>query len=202
MSGTPTLGEAIGALVEHRLEDVHVATPAKVLEYDRTTQRMTAQPLIKRGYIDEDGVRQVKSLPAITNVPVVFPGAGGISITFPIAAGDTVLLVFSEFSLDKWLQTGAHSDPLDDRRHALSDAIAIPGLRPFSAPVDSTHATAMVIDAPLIHAGGTSSLAFDSSVDAIAARLASVESWITANLAYLGGVGASSYAGTSVLKGS
>jgi hypothetical protein len=108
-----------------------------VESYDSATQKISAQPLIKRGYTDETGERIAERLPIITGVPVVFPGGGGYRVTFPIAKGDTVLLIFSEASLDKWLAHGGDVDPNDDRRHTLSDAIAIPGLRDFAHALDS-----------------------------------------------------------------
>jgi hypothetical protein len=59
----------------------------------------------------------------------------GADLVVPVAVGDTGLLVFADDSLDVWLSKGGLVDPLDDRHHALSDAIFIPGLRPFSNPV-------------------------------------------------------------------
>ena len=56
-----------------------------------------------------------------------FPGAGGYRITFPVAEGDTGLLLFAESSLDKWLVSGGTVDPEDDRRHDLTDAVFLPG---------------------------------------------------------------------------
>jgi len=72
------------------------------------------------------------------DVPVVVYGAGGWSVTIPIQPGDECLAVFSDSCLDAWLQNGAAigSDglvqsqvPMSPRRHNLSDAIAIFGLR-------------------------------------------------------------------------
>jgi hypothetical protein len=147
-----------------------------VESYDATTQKASVQPLIKRGYYDEKGgVRQAESLPIITGVPVLFPGGGGCRITWPIAVGDTVLLVFSEASLDKWVVTGGEVDPRDDRRHSLSDAVAIPGLRPFKNAT-AADGTNVVIEAPAeIHAGGSSALALQAELADLKSRIAS---WI------------------------
>lgn len=59
----------------------------------------------------------------------------GADLVVPVAVGTTGLLVFCDDSLDVWLSKGGLVDPLDDRHHALSDAVFIPGLRPFSNPV-------------------------------------------------------------------
>ena len=77
-------------------------------------------------------------MPVIPCVPVVFPAAGGFSVTFPVNVGDTVLLVFASQSLDNWLFSDGHdTDPDDPRRHGLTDAIALPGLRPFTQALPS-----------------------------------------------------------------
>jgi hypothetical protein len=124
----PSLSEVIRAHLAHDRSALHVALPAKVESYDATKQLVNVKPLVKDFYFDADGEKQAVSIPVIPNVPVVFPGAGGFRLTFPIAAGDTVLLVFAERSIDVWLEKGTEVDPLDFRRHDLSDAIAIPGL--------------------------------------------------------------------------
>lgn len=74
---------------------------------------------------------QELSAPLISNVPVIFPSSsfGGkkIRITFPVSAGDGVLLLFSQRSLEGWL-SGDMQSPDDPRMFDISDAIAIPGL--------------------------------------------------------------------------
>ena len=150
---TPTLGEVFRSALDARLGDVHVAIPARVESYDSGSNRISAQPLIRRGVINEDGERVAERLPIITEVPVIFPGSGGIRIKFPISTGDNVLLIFSESSLDKWLSRGGDVDPLDDRRNSLSDAIAIPGLMH-----DSDEASEIIdFSSGSVHVGGTPS---------------------------------------------
>ena len=68
-------------------------------------------------------------LPVLTDVPIVFPRGGGFNLTFPVQPGDEVLLVFSDTSIDEWLQSGGvNNNQVSQRRHSLSDAIAILGL--------------------------------------------------------------------------
>lgn len=137
MSLTPDLGTVIAGAIKAALKGVRVALPARVETYDASTQQVTVQPLVFEGFNDETGKRQTERLPVIAGVPLVFPSAGGYRLTFPVAAGDTVLLVFSSSSIDRWLALGGEVDPIDDRRHNISDAIAIPGLRDFSHPLAS-----------------------------------------------------------------
>lgn len=125
----PSLADVVRAFVREGAADLHVSIPAKVVRVELAKGLVDAQPLVKDVF---EG--QAVSVPVITNVPIVWPGAGGFRLTFPIAAGDVVLLVFSDRSLDLWLEKGGEVDPKDPRRHALSDAIAIPGLRSFREP--------------------------------------------------------------------
>ncbi|MFB6375285.1 MAG: Gp138 family membrane-puncturing spike protein, partial [Bradymonadaceae bacterium] len=80
-----------------------------------------------------------RSMPVVPNVPVAFPSAGSMQMTWPLEEGDTVLMLWSERSLDEWLTTGAsRTQPSDNRRHDVSDAIALPQLRSFADAVEAT----------------------------------------------------------------
>ena len=91
-----------------------------------------------------------------------FPGSGAFPETFPLKAGDTVLLVFSSSSIDRWLSLGGEVDPIDDRRHHITDAMAIPGLRSMNAALPST---ALDPNARVI--GGPIKLGDNTAVDAV-----------------------------------
>lgn len=131
---TPTLANVLRGAIEAQLARVHVSLPGRVERYDATKQLVDVKPLLQETVTDADGNETPESLPVICNVPVVFPGAGGFRLTFPVAIGDTVLLVFTDRSLDEWLARGGELEPAHLRRHHLSDAVALPGLHPFSAP--------------------------------------------------------------------
>ena len=115
-------------LFKHNLNSsVYTAIPATVINVDTfaSEQTVDVRPLINKTY--DDGV--ILALPNILAAPVVFPSAGGGVLTFPIVAGDTVLIIFSMRSLDEWLEgDGSSVTPSDVRTHYLNDAIAIPGL--------------------------------------------------------------------------
>ena len=137
MNLTPNLGDVILAAMDARLQSVWTAIPGRVVDYNANEQSATIQPIVRHAYTDEEGNRIPETLPQIHRVPIVFPGSGQYSITWPVSAGDVVLVVFAAQSIDRWLARGGTDvDPGDDRRHHLSDAIAIPGLRNFAQPID------------------------------------------------------------------
>ncbi|MGN6108539.1 MAG: Gp138 family membrane-puncturing spike protein [Kofleriaceae bacterium] len=143
-SQSPSWAEVLSGAIDTALQEVFVAMPGRVESFDAATQRASVQPLVRRAYYDAELDETVNERhPVIPDVPICFPGAGDWRLTFPIVKGDTVLLVFASCSLDRWLSRGGEVDPEDDRRHSLSDAVAIPGLYSFggtskpSTPVPS-----------------------------------------------------------------
>ena len=120
--------ELLNIIIANKIADMHICMPAKILEYDYTKQKAKVQPALNQKYNDGE----VIELPVIHNVPVMHPASGGASITFPVNVNDTVLLVFSEKSLEEWLLNGKQITPDDPRQNNLTDAIALLGLNPFS----------------------------------------------------------------------
>lgn len=103
--------------------------PGRVESYDVALQVADVKPQLLRVARDEDGERVPEDLPVIPSVPVIFPGGGGHFITFPIATGDFGMLLFGEYAIDRWRVAGEAVDPGDERRHGLSGAVFLPGLR-------------------------------------------------------------------------
>lgn len=123
-----TMTDAMRQAIQFQLYDVHTALPGQVISYDYSTQKASIQPCLKKSYLD--GTTQ--EMPILNNVPVVFPKAGGASLTFPVMPGDNCLLLFIERSTDLWKSVGGIVAPNDPRKFDLSDAVAIMGLMPFS----------------------------------------------------------------------
>ncbi len=130
---TPRLQDVIDAALQKAFAELYVCRVGKVVSYDAAKQSVDVQPIHRETYFDEDGEEHTTGLPVIHRVPVMFPGAGDFRITFPIQQGDDVLLVFSDVGLDKYLSNGGQDiDPIALHQHDLTDAVAIPGLHPFS----------------------------------------------------------------------
>jgi hypothetical protein len=134
---TPTLGEVIADHVAVAMRRLRVAQPARIEKYDAAKRTADVTPLLKRPFVGSDGVLQWLSLPVIQGVPVATMNAGGHGIDVEIAASDVVLLVFADFSLDRWKSGAGKGDPVEPgilAAHAVADAIAIPCLWNPGAP--------------------------------------------------------------------
>lgn len=115
----------IQSYIDNLQTNLFTALPATVEEFNSEEQTVLVKPVGLEA--DTDGLS--REFPLIGDVPVVFTGAGGGSLTFPVTKGDEVLLVFSARNYDTWWDTGkVDSHPSTQRYHNLTDAVAIIGL--------------------------------------------------------------------------
>lgn len=119
--------ELLDLMMSVVLDRISGMEPAKVVEYNKISQRASIQPLIRSSHVDEKGVRVSKVQAIIPEATVWFFGNAG-RITVPVKKGDLGVVLFCGRSLDVWKETGGIVDPKDDRRHDRNDVVFIPGL--------------------------------------------------------------------------
>lgn len=124
--------EATQMAIESALAATWTATPGIVTAVDLSAQTLSIQPAIQGEIMLPNGKAQRVNMPLLINVPIVWPRAGGFAMTFPIAAGDEVLVVFGSRCIDSWWQNGGIGAQMEARMHDLSDGFAI--LAPCSQP--------------------------------------------------------------------
>ena len=116
--------EEIEALKLDLFSSLRCALPGTVEAWDPETQtadiRPAALPKNRRGG------SEAKPLPVLKDVPVFLPR--GLEDQCTISPGDACLVIFSDYPMDAWL-TGDETAPAPDRRHDLSDAVALVGFR-------------------------------------------------------------------------
>ncbi len=122
--------QSIRAIIDYALSQTNTSIPGYVERYDAGSQ--TADIVVPFvDYYESDGSIEADAYlwPVLRAVPVVFPRGGGWSITWPLAARDNVLLVFSQRSIDEWWATDGSTEvsPLDLTAHGITGAFAIPG---------------------------------------------------------------------------
>jgi hypothetical protein len=113
------------------------ASPGIIESFDATTQTVRVKVAIKEFIrcCSKEFLEQYKNniasieVPLLVDVPICVPSAGGFSLTMPIEAGDECLLVFSDTCFDAWFAYGGIQEQMSLRRHDLSDAFAIVGIK-------------------------------------------------------------------------
>lgn len=154
MSNTPAHSTIIRAAIERLMANIAGGRPGRIESYDAAKQRADVQPLIQRGEIDiSTGDRRVEREPVITDVPVLMLGTSSCRTTMALKPGDTVWLCSASLSLDRYLVQGGEVDPQDDRRHNISDAVAIPAVFDFASVPGDASTDGMIIHAPKLRLG-------------------------------------------------
>ncbi|MCU4406513.1 Gp138 family membrane-puncturing spike protein [Acinetobacter junii] len=110
--------------IKSELANFWTALPCEIDSYDSEAVTVNVQPLIKIPVMTTSGDIETVELPVIQDVPVMFPCAGGFTITHPIKKGDECLVSFADRNIDLWWQSGGIQNPFDMRKHDLSDGFA------------------------------------------------------------------------------
>ena len=113
-------------LIQEAMFRTRCAIPCIIQSYDASNNTVECQPAIREKVVAEDRSVSYQQIPLLINVPVVFPGGSAFELKFPIQRGDECLVVFSDLSIDNFWLHGNLQNPVELRRHDLSDGIAIP----------------------------------------------------------------------------
>src|SRR5512139_1071929 len=151
-SNTPLLSEVLEAAIVAALDDVRTQLPGRIEAYDSAQHVATVQLLVRDARITETGERVLVTPAPLTGVPVGSVGFGTCRIKIPVPIGARCWVSFSSSSLaalksSDWTSV---TDPTDDRRHHIADAVVMPLV--FVAADDA--AQIEFTDTGLIRAGG------------------------------------------------
>lgn len=129
--------------------------PAIVQKVNFAKMTCEIQPAIQGVVYDKNGNPSYVNLPLLVDCPLIFPSAGGVSLTLPIKANDEVLFIIASRCIDAWWQQGNVQPPIELRMHDLSDGFALPGPRsqPHVLPSISTDAAQLRNDAGTLYFG-------------------------------------------------
>lgn len=113
--------------------DPATLTATVVFNYRKVLKKRNAVSPSSNNYTDV-----IIDYPMLVRVPVIVLNGGGAYTTYPIAKGDTCLLMFCDRDIDLWLELGnTQSPPNTERMHDLSDAVALVGVYPVTNPIPS-----------------------------------------------------------------
>jgi hypothetical protein len=126
---TIELADVVASGFDGALRGVWTAMPGRVESYDARTQSANIQLTLKSSSVGESGDTILETIAVLNSVPVVHLGGGGFRQVFPVARGDTALVVFVNRAIAAWLVNGGIVDPVSTQHHSLSDGVALVGLR-------------------------------------------------------------------------
>jgi hypothetical protein len=108
---------------------IWTAMPIILRKHDLDKNTVHGEPAIKLQHLKGDGTTEWKPIPKMEDLPVLYYGGGGASITNPSQDGDEALMITASRSIDKWWSEGKVQEQLHARMHDISDSFVIPGLR-------------------------------------------------------------------------
>ena len=133
-------------LINEAMFRTRCCIPCIIQSYNSENNTVECQPAVRERIINEDGTIQYVQLPLLINVPVVFPGSANFDIKFPLSKNDECLVFFSDLSIDNFWQKGSVQNPVEVRRHDLSDGMAIPCMISMPKREEATKASIEVDD--------------------------------------------------------
>jgi hypothetical protein len=137
--------ETLRTAIEGMLSELWTSTVAIVEDFNPDDATCSAQPAIKGQVTDLQGKTSWVELPLLIKVPVWFPMAGDLAITFPLKQGDEVLIIFAVRCIDQWWLNGGIQVQSYLRFHDLHDGIALPGLMSKPRVLKNISTTSMQI---------------------------------------------------------
>jgi hypothetical protein len=184
VSGSPGIDSVIAEAIESALLGVRVAGVGIVRSYDAATQTCSVEPAVRRPVPTQDDRVTQEADSVVPNVMVAHWGTSALSVHGALATGDTVLLVYLDYSPALWRSRGTVSDTPDTHAHRYP--VAIPFMRPRGAAGPDTDASFGEPDGTRVHfesgvarVGATTDPAADYVALAakVDARLDAIEQW-------------------------
>lgn len=132
----PSLADLLNLWKKGTMLDLNCHALATVQSFDPTNQTVTATVNYKKTFQQRqpDGtyVAVLRDYPLLIDCPAIILQGGAGALTFPIAQGDSCLILFNDRDMDNWLHGGQVMEPATQRLHSFSDGIALVGLRSFN----------------------------------------------------------------------
>jgi hypothetical protein len=122
---------AMNKFEQQLLAKINCISIGRIESVNFAEQTITAQIVYKRVLASGE----IKNYPLLLDVPFLILQGGGSYIGMPIQKGDYCLVLFCDRNFSIWWDSGAEKEPESERKHNLSDGIAIVGINPKSSPL-------------------------------------------------------------------
>lgn len=109
-------------------ESLNCLKIGKIEKVDFNNQTVDVTILHKRRNTEDIVKETYHDYPLLCQVPFIVLGGGSSNLTFPISKGDNCLLLFCDYEIDRWWDTGESLPANFERKHDISDAFAIIGV--------------------------------------------------------------------------
>ncbi len=139
----PNLRAVLDGLTQEIFDSLNCHAVGRIVKFDSAKQTASIQIGMLKQFPD-----RAVPYPLLTDCPVVVLSGGLGSLTFPISPGDTCLVFFNDKDLDNWFSTGNEVLPNTQRKHSLSDGIALVGIRTRANPLSDYDMTAVRLRHP------------------------------------------------------
>lgn len=117
-----SLAGVMAIVLKKFLQGVDDMLPARVISYDRASNRAQVQPMIKMVTTGNVLVDRGQ----VASIPVLILGGGGFLLSFPLNPGDLGWIKACDRDISLFKQTYQNAQPNTVRQHSFSDAMFIP----------------------------------------------------------------------------
>lgn len=126
------------------LNQIDDMLPARVISYDRATNRAAVMPMVKLLTTDNRQIGRAQ----VASVPVMMFGGDGVALSFNLKAGDLGWIKANDRDISLLLQGYRDSAPNTLRKHSFQDAVFIPDVMHgvTIAGEDESHAVLQTLD--------------------------------------------------------
>ena len=128
-----TLAGAVTFSFQKMLQNVNGMLPAKVISYDRTTNRVQVQLSIN--IVGTDG--SVYPRPQLASIPVFVFGGGGFRLSFPLKSGNLGWVIANDRDISNFLKSYSQTTPNTARVKNFSDGVFFPDVMTGLNTIDS-----------------------------------------------------------------
>lgn len=127
-----TLEEIFAAHSDAIQDDLRVCLPAVVTNVNASRQTVDVQITVQNPLFDVYGNVIFEQLTSISDVPLATMRGGGFMVWLPVAVGDSVMLLFSDLSMDTWRASQGDQavEPGWVGKHTADSPIAFPCIFP------------------------------------------------------------------------
>lgn len=136
-SNEDSLQGVFESVLKKALQKTDDMMPARVVSYDRTTNRAQVQPMV--AMLTTAGAQVARA--QIASVPVLLLGGGGHMLSFNLKPGDFGWIKANDRDISMFLQSWSGGPPNTYRMHSFEDSLFIPdAMRGFTVPAGQEEA--------------------------------------------------------------